>query len=181
MSTADIVILILLGLGAVRGYRQGFVVEAFSLVAFFLGIIIALHLTIPVTARFFAESSFFEIIAVLVFISLFVLLSVGIKLGGRAIKSALDVTILGSIDSLVGGLTGVLKWAFLVSVVFWILDSVGVGFQQEFVTDSLIFPYIVNVAPQVLEWVGELIPAINNLLDSINEISKSRKPFVTIV
>ncbi len=179
MSTADLIILILLGLGTIKGFQHGFIIEIFSLLAFVLGIILALHLTIPVTAGFFGDSDFFEIIAIVVFIVLFVVLSVGIRFGGRLIKNVLDVTLLGKVDNFVGGITGLLKWAFIISVICWILESLGFGIHQKLTAESLIFPYIVDLAPQTLNWFSGLFPTIDDLLDSINNVVKAKEPFLS--
>ena len=88
MSTADWVVVAILAFGAVKGYLRGFVVEAFSFFGFFIGLIVALQLTIPVSLRFFAESDYFDIIAILVFIVLFILLGLGIKMAAKLIKNA---------------------------------------------------------------------------------------------
>ena len=71
MSTFDIILVILLGFGAVKGYTQGFIVAVFSFVAFFIGLFLALELAVPVSLEFFGESDYFDFVAILVFIVLF--------------------------------------------------------------------------------------------------------------
>ncbi|MEM6735735.1 MAG: CvpA family protein [Bacteroidota bacterium] len=181
MSKIDIVILVLFAFGAYRGYLRGFIVEVFSLIAFFVGIVLALLLTIPVTTRFFDKTSFYNIVAILIFILLFILLRLGIKIGGRLLKNVVDVTIFGKLDNFIGGLTGILKWAFLISVIFWVFASVGFEFQQNLISESAISPYIIPIAPQVLSWMSGLIPFIQDLIDSMNNLPKSKDPFITLM
>lgn len=179
MSTADWVVVAILAFGAVKGYLRGFVVEAFSFFGFFIGLIVALQLTIPVSLRFFAESDYFDVIAVLVFIVLFILLGLGIKMAAKLIKNALDMTIFGIVDNLIGGLTGLLKWAFLISVLFWVLGSVGVDLEDRFFSDSLLFPFLVNIGPVVFGWIGGFIPFIQDLIDTMQDIPRSKNSYFT--
>lgn len=179
MNTADIVILVILGFGAVKGYLHGFIVEVFSFLGFFIGLILALQLTIPVTAEFFSDSGFFDLISIGVFVALFILLSVGIRMGARILKKMIDVTLFGTIDNMVGAVAGLLKWAFLVSMIAWVFDSVGFEFQQNLVTNSLIFPYIVGIGPWIFGWLGDIIPFIHDLIDSMDSIKESKDTYLT--
>ncbi|MEM0939670.1 MAG: CvpA family protein [Bacteroidota bacterium] len=181
MSNIDIIILVLFAFGAYKGYLRGFIIEIFSLIAFFAGIVLALLLTMPITTRFFDKTSFYDIAAILIFILLFILLSFGIKVGGRLLKNMVDVTIFGKLDNFVGGLTGILKWAFLTSIIFWVLTSIGFKFQQNFTSKSTIFPYIIPIAPQFMSWMSGIIPFMQDLMDSMNNLPKSKDPLITLM
>ncbi|WP_425389860.1 CvpA family protein [Ekhidna sp.] len=170
METLDIIILALLGLGAFKGYTRGFIVEVCSFAAFFIGLFLALELTIPVSKGLFGGSSYFEIAAVLVFIGLFVLLSLAIKAGAKALKSMIDMTIFGSLNNLVGAFAGVVKWAFIISIVFWVFESVGFEIQRRYADDTIIFPYIVDIGPTIFEWLSQVLPFIRDLIDSMDNL-----------
>lgn len=180
MSTIDIILAVLLGIGAIKGYRQGLILEIFSILAFFVGLFLALELTLPVAQKILGSSSYFEVGAVVIFIALFVLLSLLIKAGAKAIKSVIDFTLLGTLDNIAGALAGVLKWAFLVSVVFWVFDSVGFGFVDRFANDGYILPYIVGIGPAVFEWVSLLVPMVKDLLDSMENLTKNKDSVLTL-
>ena len=68
MEVIDIVLIVLLALGAVKGYNKGLIVEVFSLVAFFLGLFIAIEFTTPLSLRFFGDNPMFHVISVAVFL-----------------------------------------------------------------------------------------------------------------
>ncbi len=172
MTILDIILIALLGIGALSGFQQGLIVEVFSFLAFFLGLFFALELTIPVSVALFGSSSFFDIGAIVVFIALFILLSLAVKAGARAIKKAVDLTFLGSMDNLLGSAAGVLKWAFIISVTFWVFDSVGLTFVERYTDRSLFFPYIVSIGPVVFEWVSILLPFVKDLIDSMNDLTR---------
>lgn len=181
MGTFDIVLLVILGIGAVKGYSQGFIVEVFSFIAFFVGLFLALEFTIPVSMKLFGGSDYLEIISIGVFIVLFILLSMAIKAGAKAIKKAVDITIFGTLDNLAGALAGGLKSAFVISIVFWVLESVGFDFYIDYADDSFIFPYIVHIGPSVFDWLSQLIPVIKDLIDSMEKMSKSSDPYMTLL
>ncbi|WP_462253342.1 CvpA family protein [Ekhidna sp.] len=180
MSTFDIVLLIFLGLGAVKGYMNGFIVELFTFIAFFIGLFLALELTVPVTASFFGDSNYFDVIAVIVFIALFILLSLAIKAAAKAIKKAVDLTLFGTLDNLAGALAGILKYAFIISIIFWVFESVGFDLVDRYVDNTLLFPYIVDIGPTVFEWLGYVIPFIQDLIDSMDKIPSNRDSYMTL-
>jgi membrane protein required for colicin V production len=164
--------LVLLGLGLFKGFKNGLIVEDFSFIAFFIGLFIALEFTIPVSLSLFGASSFFDFGAVIVFIVLFILLSILIKAGAKAIKNVIDFTFLGTVDNLLGALAGVLKTAFILSIVFWVLDSVGFNVVEKYSEDTIIFQYIVGIGPTVFEWLSNLIPLVRDLIDSMEDLAK---------
>ena len=181
MSTADIIILVILGFGAIKGFMNGFIVEVVSFFGFFIGLILALQFTIPVTTWLFAESSYLDFIAIGVFVGLFVLLTVGIKLGAKILKKMIDVTIFGTLDTLVGAVTGIVKWGFLISMLAWIFNSVGFEVQKSFLNESIIFPYLAKVGPAIFDWIGRLIPYIQDLIDSLDSIPSTKQEYLTFV
>jgi membrane protein required for colicin V production len=158
---------------------QGFIVELFSFVAFFVGLFLALELTIPVSLRFFGDSSYFDFVAILVFIVLFLLLSFGIKLAAKFIKNAIDVTFFGTLDNLAGALAGIAKWAFIISIVFWIFDSVGFALSDKYGDNSIILPYIVGIGPKVFGWLSEVLPLMKDLIDTMEDLPNKKDSFLT--
>lgn len=181
LHTADIILLVILGFGAIKGFMNGFIVEVVSFFGFFIGLILALQFTIPVTTWLFADSSYVDIIAIGVFVGLFVLLTLGLKLGAKMLKKMIDVTIFGTLDTLVGAITGVAKWGFLISMLAWIFDSVGFEVQKSFLNESVIFPYLVQIGPASFEWIGRLIPYVQDLIDSLDSIPSAKQEYLTFV
>lgn len=181
MSTLDIILLILLVFGAFKGYAHGFIVEFFSFLAFFIGLFLALELTVPVSTWLFEGSSFFDVAAIIVFIVLFILLSMAIKTGAKALKNAVDMTFFGSVDNLMGAFAGAFKWAFICSIVFWVFESVGVDLTDRYAKDAIIFPYIVGIGPTVFAWLGEVLPFIKDLIDSLDGLPKGKDTYMTVL
>ena len=164
MNVLDLVLLALLGMGAVGGYRRGFLVTLFSLAAIFLGIIAGFRLMgnamLMLSSRYDIDEKILPYVA---FGIVFVLVLIVVNLIGKLLKSTLDKTLLGSADQFAGGVLGALKAAFMVSVVFWIMNSLKLEFIQQWSDDSSVYPYIVGFAPAVTEWLGNLFPSIQDL------------------
>ena len=179
MEVFDIIVLVLLGIGGAKGFQQGFVVAVFSFFAFFVGLFIALEFTIPVSLYLFGSSSFFDIGAVVVFIALFILLSFLIKLGAKAMKSMVDFTFFGTLDNALGAVAGVFKSAFVLSVIFWVFDSVGFDLVTRYSDGTVIFPYIVGMGPTVFEWLSGLLPFIEELIDTMKDLPGSKDSVLT--
>lgn len=146
--------------------------EVFSFIAFFVGLFLALELTIPVSNWLFGSTGFFEIGAILVFIVLFVLLTIAIKAAAKLVKSVIDITFFGILDNILGAVAGLFKWAFILSVVFWVFDSVGLDVISKYSADTIIFPYIVGIGPTVFELLSGLVPLIKDLIDSMENLPK---------
>ncbi|MEO9872222.1 CvpA family protein [Ekhidna sp.] len=181
MSTFDLVLIILLGIGTFKGYGRGFIVEIFSFIAFFVGLYLALELTIPVSNELFGGSNYFEIASIFVFIVLFIFLSMAIKVGAKALKNAIDMTLFGSLDNIAGAVIGILKWAFVLSVIFWVFESVGFDLTDRYADETILFPYIVHIAPAVFEWLSYILPFLKDMIDSLENMPKKNNTFMTFL
>ncbi|MEL6539103.1 MAG: CvpA family protein [Bacteroidota bacterium] len=104
------------------------------------------------------------------FIGIFIIIVVLVNLLGRALKSVLDLTLLGSLDKFVGALVGLLKWAFGASIVLWLLELADIIIPQEVMDESLLFPYLVSFAPWVVEMASALLPFAQDLIDQIKSL-----------
>ena len=98
MEIIDIILIVLLGLGAVKGYLKGFVVETFSLLAFFIGLFVAIEFTTPVAIKYFGDHKWFHVISVALFLGLFVAITLIINIVAKIVKKALDLTFFGTFD-----------------------------------------------------------------------------------
>jgi membrane protein required for colicin V production len=58
---------------------------------------------------------------------------------------------------------GLLKAAFMISVLFWILDALAFELPENWVAESRLYTFTASVAPTVTEWVGDIFPTFKNL------------------
>ncbi len=104
------------------------------------------------------------------FILIFIGIVLLVNLIGKMLKRVLDMTLLGSLDAFAGGLVGLLKWTFGVSVILWLSTNVGLFVPPEYIDESLLYLYIVNIAPTVVEYVAILWPMAEDLFHPIKEL-----------
>lgn len=170
MNYLDFFFIAIFALGAIKGYVRGFIVELFSFLAFFLGLFLAIELTVPLAQRVFAHSEHFQAMTILVFIVLFVIAVIIINLIAKVIKKVLDLTFLGFFDNVLGALAGIFKWAFILSVFFWVFDSIGLRLPQETADSSFFFGFVARIGPQTYNWVSNVLPFVHDMMDSLKNI-----------
>ncbi|MDH5379616.1 MAG: CvpA family protein [Cyclobacteriaceae bacterium] len=171
MKTIDIVLLIILLFGAYRGYRKGFLMEIIAIAALILGIIGGFRL-LHVGMEFLDERFDINgtILPYVAFLLIFIAIIILVNLLGKSLKTLIDLTLLGSFDNLAGSLIGILKWAFGISVIFWISGSFNLAFPQETTEGAFIYPLIESFAPTVINGLGYIFPFLEGFVNSVREI-----------
>lgn len=166
LGMLDIIIVILLAFGAFRGFRKGLLMELVTIVAFVVGIILGLKL-MDLSGSFvhLLHDNFGRVAPFVLFVVIFVLTIVVVNQIGRALKKALDYTPLGSIDNFAGAFIGALKWAFAISLVFWVSSLIGLDMPANISNQSRLHPYIISIAPLVFDYASTLIPFTRDFFD----------------
>jgi len=159
LSKIDIVITLLLALGAYFGYKRGFLAELFFLAALILGVFIGFKLTgwgvEYLHKHFNADTAFLPYLSFLIiFIGVVVLV---IFIGNR-IKHLMDQSFLGKVDSIAGAILGLMKYAFCASVIFWLAEKVNYTLPNSWVQGSWLYPKTVGFAKSVSEFFGGFLP-----------------------
>jgi membrane protein required for colicin V production len=164
VSVFDLVLLVLLLLGAFKGFRRGLLLEVVGILAFVLAIYVGARFLEEGKALVAAFSSIQEeYLPYAAFLLLFVLVVVGLQLLGFVLKKVLDMTLLGTFDNLAGALLGILKFAFGLSLLFWLLSRLGIALPLEWTEGSSIYAYIQPVAPFVVELAASWLPFFQEL------------------
>ena len=112
MTALDILLLLPLGIGAVKGYRRGLVLEVVSLLAFVLAVVGGLSLlsaAVPLVRQYVGDA--FGMLPLVSFALVFVAIMWGVHLLGGLLKTAVHLTPLGVLDNLMGGAAGIMKVA----------------------------------------------------------------------
>ena len=175
MATIDIVILVPLVLGAISGFRKGFVMEIIALLALILGIVGGfklMHIGMELLSDNFDISS--RILPLLSFLLIFILIAVAVHFIGRLIKGMLKLVLLGGVDKIAGGILGLLKWGFAISILLWLTNSFAQDAMEGWSENSALYPYVSPIAPAVIEFVSNALPFAGSLLDSIQQMLSAR-------
>jgi membrane protein required for colicin V production len=177
LNILDIILAGLLIIGAVRGYRKGIILEITGLLGLFLALFGAFQFVdwgVTFIAQFVEVNS--GILPAVAFIAIFVGILVSVYLLGNLIKATFHITPFGIFDSLFGGIVGILKWALIISLLFWLIGVLEFELQNEQFQSSAILPHIILLAPYFLDFIGFLIPYFQELLISIKTLFSIDRP-----
>jgi membrane protein required for colicin V production len=159
LNKADILIAIILAIGTFLGYQRGFLLELFFLLAIVLGVFIGFKLMGAgvdyLTKEFNADQTMLPYIS---FAIIFLLVMVVVSLIGRVIKGSLDKTFLGKMDAIAGAALGLIKYAFGISIMIWLIEAFQISLPEEWKEESTLYPMAAKVAPMLSEYFGEFLP-----------------------
>ena len=179
MNTWDIVLLVILLLGAYRGYTKGILLEIVAVVAFVAAIVGALQLMSWgvgfLSDTLAAEGAWLPLLA---FVLLFVGILTGVSIAGKMLKSVIHLTPIGYLDGLLGGAVGVIKWAFGLSVLFILLDYAQV--QLPNTNDSELYAYVHPFAYTVVEKLRTWFPVFENIIEAIRQLFRTAAPSASL-
>jgi membrane protein required for colicin V production len=159
LNKADLIIAIILAVGAFLGYKRGFLMELFFLVALVAGVLLGFKLMgwgVEVLAREFNADT--KVLPYLSFLIIFVLVLLLVLFIGNRIKNSLDKTFLGKVDAVAGAVLGVVKYAFSISIILWIFESFKLDWLDSLAKDSVLYPWLTGVAPGVASFFGDFLP-----------------------
>ena len=154
MNSIDIILGLLLVLSFVSGYKKGFLLSLASLIGLILGLLVAYYSWeimggvllswfdwSPVTTKWIA------------FLITFLIVAIAVNMAGRILTKIINFVALGFINKILGGAFSVIKYAFLVSVIFLFLDNsgfYGYAISEEKKEESKLYAPIASLAPMVL-------------------------------
>lgn len=169
MNTTDFILLLILGVAGFQGYRRGFIVSLLSILAFWIGIVLA-FMFLDWGVQFLDEQieGFTGMLPYLAFILIFAGVAIGINIVGKILKQTIDLTLLGKFDNVVGGIVGVLTWGFAISILIWLTSKVGLEVPVTWKEGSLVYSKVEPMAPIVIEVLSEYLPFLKRLFESIS-------------
>lgn len=168
MTTLDIVLGIIILLGSWRGYKEGFLMGFFTLLALVLGILGAFKLAgfgvIFLQEHFNADHRQLPFIS---FFLIFLIICVLVIWMGKSLRSFVDRTFLGRVDEIAGTLLGALRTVFILSTLLWILYHLKIDiFPESWTEDAVIYPYVEAFTPALAEWVSGYLPFLDDIFHS---------------
>jgi len=159
LSKADIILAIILVVGTVIGYKRGFLMELFFLIAIVLGVFLGFKLMAwgveYLAQKFNADKAVLPYIS---FALIFLVVMLTVNFIGKRIKNSLDKTFLGQMDSAAGAFLGLIKYAFVISIVIWLAESFKIDIVRDWGADSKLYGFISQVAPQISSLFGDFLP-----------------------
>ena len=159
MSGIDIVLGILILVGAYHGYKAGFLLELFSLVAIVLGVLAGFKFMgwamVMLGEKVHINK---DVLPYVAFAVVFIAVVIVVNLLGKLVKASVDKTLLGPLDDVGGALVGLVRTTFVFSIALWIVDSLKLSFFSEWTEDSWLYPMVAGVAPKFTHWISGFFP-----------------------
>lgn len=164
MTTGDIIILIILALGAWSGYRKGFLLALVSVAAIVLGVFGGFKLMDNgvkyLQREFHIDAAYLPYLS---FLLIFIIISVLVRVFGNLLRSSIQKTIFGEADKALGAVLGLVKYAFTVSILLWLAVQLEVEIPPDWTKDSILIPALSGIVPWLGEKAGEWLPFFKDL------------------
>lgn len=173
MNFLDIVILVLLLFGIIQGLWKGFFVEIASLLSLILGVFIAIkfsgYTADWIRENYLKESEHLEIIA---FAVTFLAVLIAVILLGKVFTRLADFSGLGWVNRLLGAFFGLLKMAFILSILlhyFSKFNTNNILVPEERLSESKLYHPMLKVSdtlfPVLTDWFHQVKGEKENLSD----------------
>ena len=177
MNYIDIILVILLLLAAINGFKKGFVVELASLAALVLGIWGAFEFS-DITADFLVEN--FDIqwkhLNVISFIVTFVVIVILVHIVASVVNKVVEAAMLGFLNRAAGLVFGVLKSALILSVILVVFDRIDRDVNilpEEKKAESRLYQPIRDFAPAIFPFIEDWVKDIKYENDNKTTQNKS--------
>lgn len=164
MSFIDIILGLIILSGAYGGYKDGFIVSLFSLVAIILGMLGGFKLMGNAMVFLAGKYNIDEkVLPYIAFGVVFIIIVIGVNLLGRLLKTSIEKSFLGPLDQGAGALLGLVRATFMLSIILWITDSLKVKLPDEWTANSWLHPIAANFAPKVTTWIAGFLPIFRDV------------------
>ena len=160
MNTIDLIILVVVLIGLVRGIMTGGIRQVLSFAGIFLAFIIAARTTDGLGRRLAEGLGVSETLAPIIGFALVFLIIQGIAYGlARTLEKFLEAIKLGALDKVLGGGIGVFKATLVISLVLFLASYVGIP-NKETRDASVFYRTVYPVLPATWEFVTGRLPKI---------------------
>lgn len=158
MNYIDIILVLLLVLAAISGFKNGLIAEIVSLAALVLGIWGAIKFSY-VTSDFLTENTNikWEHLEIISFIITFVVIVILVHIVGNVVNKMAETMMMGFINKLAGMIFGVLKAALILSIILLVLDFVDDDVKiipEKAKSESRMYAPIRDFAPSILPFIN---------------------------
>jgi membrane protein required for colicin V production len=150
MNYLDIIFAIPLVWGIFRGFKKGLVIEIATLIAAVAGVWGAVHFSYFISGILNLTSPYAPLIS---FAVTFLIIVIIIFLLAKLLEKSINLLALGFLNKLAGAFFGLLKYAFLLSILLLIINKASVNkplIPEEVQKGSMLYPPISGFAPYII-------------------------------
>ncbi len=146
-TIADIIFLGLILILAIRGGLKGFIFELFSIVVFFVAILIASQFGYLLGPQFSKIITSPSLLPVVTFLTMFVISFIILRIVAMSTLRILQYNQLLSVSSLLGFLLGIFQGILLCGFLIFIIQNTNVFNLKAFLDASVIAPHLERIQP----------------------------------
>ena len=165
----DIIFIVLLVIAIVKGYRKGFIIAVFSLLAIIIGLAAAIKLSV-VTASWLKDSIHVAAkwLPVIAFAAVFIIVVVLVRLGAKALEKTAELVFLGWLNKLSGIILYLVLYTIILSVLLFYAEKVNL-LQPATIASSKTYEFIRPWGPKAINAIGSLLPIFKNMFQQLED------------
>lgn len=165
----DFIFLLFLALAVYKGYRNGFVIAIFSVVALFVGLAAAIKLSAVVAGWLGTHTGIgARLLPILAFVLVMVVVAWLVRLVGLAIQGALKIMMLGFMNRLAGIVLYALLYTLLLSVILFYAGHINL-LEPQSVAASRTYPFLQPWGPGAIDFFASLVPFFKNMFQQLEQ------------
>ena len=163
----DILLVVILILAIIKGYRRGLIVGVFSLIAIIIGLAAAIKLSTVVAAYIGKAIKISDAwLPIISFAVVFILVVLLIRLGANMLQKTVEVALLGWVNRLGGILLYVAIYLIVYSVVLFYAEQIKL-IQPDTIQKSVTYNYIQPLGPKVINGFASVIPFFKDMFTEL--------------
>jgi len=168
LNTLDIIIAILVLIPALLGIKNGFLRSIFSLAGIIVGLFLATRYNDKIVSMFDFIKIDPKILSLISFIAIIVFTYVIFIYIANKIARFNVVT--KTIDKILGAALGLLKGLIIASLFLILTTNTFNFFSNEDITRSKFYSSVVNVAPEIYNYIQKFFPDAKNFYEELNHL-----------
>lgn len=163
----DIIFFFLVLMAVFKGYRQGFIVAVFSVIALLVGLVAAMKLSVVVSS-YLASSTNISArwLPVLSFSLVFLAAATLVRFASALVQKLAEAVMLGWLNRLAGMALYVAIYTIVFSVVLFYADKIHV-LKASVLASSVTYPFIRPCGPAVIDSIGYVIPFFRDMFHEL--------------
>jgi membrane protein required for colicin V production len=165
----DILFLIILVLGCIKGLRRGLIVGLFSFIAVIVGLAAAMKLS-TVAADYIgtAVKVSDRWLPVISFIVVFILIVLLIRLGANLLQKAVEAVMLGWVNRIGGMILYAAIYILVYSVILFYAEQVHI-IQPETIEKSVTYSFVQPLGPWFINGIATVLPFFRDMFSELSQ------------
>jgi membrane protein required for colicin V production len=165
----DIIVVIILILAAIKGFRQGLIVALFSVIAFIVGLAAAIKLSVVVAGYIGkAVNVSDKWLPIISFAVVFLIVVILVRLGAKFIQKSVELAMLGWINRLGGILLYAALYMLIFSILLFYAEQLSL-IKPGTIKESVTYEYIQPWGPKLMDGLGKIIPVFKGMFEDLED------------